>query len=286
MSLNIRTNIASVNAQRNLGLTESKLTGTYERLSSGMRINSASDDAAGLAIAESLKADSKVATVAIRNANDGISIINIADSAVEEMTGVLSRLAELAEQSANGVYSNDQRSALALEFTALTSEVERIAHITQFNGLDLLSGGANVTFQVGFDGSSLSQVNYTGVEVTLQALGLAAPNSSVPIYSILGDTVANSQSASRLALDAVNAAITSITRMRGTLGAAQSRLETTIENMSSARENFQAAESRIRDADIAFEAAELMRLNILEQAGTAVLAQANQQPQLVLQLLG
>ncbi|MGI6525657.1 MAG: flagellin [Bdellovibrionota bacterium] len=286
MSLNIRTNIASVNAQRNLGLTESKLTGTYERLSSGMRINSASDDAAGLAIAESLKADSKVATVAIRNANDGISIINIADSAVEEMTGVLSRLAELAEQSANGVYSNDQRSALALEFAALTSEVERIAHITQFNGLDLLSGGANVTFQVGFDGSSLSQVNYTGVEVTLQALGLAAPNSSVPTYSILADTVANSQSASRLALDAVNAAITSITRMRGTLGAAQSRLETTIENMSSARENFQAAESRIRDADIAFEAAELMRLNILEQAGTAVLAQANQQPQLVLQLLG
>ena len=286
MSLNIRTNVPSVNAQRNLSLSTNALSKVYEKLSSGMRINNAGDDAAGLAIAEGLKADSRVATVGIRNANDGISMINIADSAIAEMTNVLSRLAELAEQSANGVYNNEQRSALALEFNALTSEVERIAYTTQFNGMLMLSGGANVTFQIGFDGSSLSQVGYKGAECTLAALGLAGANSSTPIYSIIGDTIEASQSAACLALDAVNNAINSITRIRGTLGAAESRLETTIENLSSARESFQAAESRIRDVDVAEAAAELMRLNILQQAGTAVLAQANQQPQLAMQLLG
>ena len=286
MSLNIRTNIPSVNAQRNLSLSTNALGKVYEKLSSGMRINSAGDDAAGLSIAEGLKADSRVASVGIRNANDGISMINIADSAIAEMTNVLSRLAELAEQSANGVYNNEQRSALALEFNALTSEVERIAYTTQFNGMLMLSGGANVTFQIGFDGSSISQVGYRGTQCTLAALGLAGANSSTPIYSIIGDTIEASQSAACLALDAVNNAIDSITRIRGTLGAAESRLETTIENLSSARESFQAAESRIRDVDVAEAAAELMRLNILQQAGTAVLAQANQQPQLALQLLG
>ncbi len=286
MALNIRTNVSSVNAQKSIGLTEKRLATAYERLSSGMRINRASDDAAGLAIAESLKADARVASVAIRNASDGISIIAIADGAIGEITNVMSRLAELAEQSANGIFSNEQRSALALEFDALTSEVERIAHTTQFNGLNLLSGGQTVTFQVGFTGTSVSQVSYTGVLATLSALGLAPANSSVPIYSIMGINTDQSQSAARLALDAIQTAITSVTRNRGALGAAESRLETTIANMTTARENFTAAESRIRDADVAYEAAELTRLNILQQAGTAILAQANQQPQLALQLLG
>ena len=286
MAINIRTNIASLNAQRNLSLSTGGLETCYERLSSGLRINNAADDAAGLAIAEALKADAKVATVAIRNANDGISMINITDGAISEMTNILSRLAELAEQSANGVYSNDQRSALALEYTALMSEVERIAYTTEFNGMLLLSEGTNVSFQIGFDGSSLSQVNYTGAQATLAALGLAQANTSIPIYSIMGSTIELSQSAARQALDAVNNAITSITRIRGTLGAAESRLETTISNLQVARENFKEAESRIRDADVAAEAAELARLNILQQAGTAILAQANQQPQLALQLLG
>ena len=286
MTLNIRTNLPSLAAQRNVGLSTERLRTAYERLSSGLRINRAKDDAAGLAIAESLKADARVATVAIRNANDGVSIIAIADGAIGQITNVLSRLAELAEQSANGVFSNGQRSALSLEFAALMSEVERIAFTTEFNGLRMLSGGGNVTFQVGFDGSSLSQVTYSGVEATLAALGLAPANTSIHTYSILGTTDLASISASRAALDAINAAIVSVTRNRGTLGAAESRLALTIENLQVARENFTAAESRIRDVDVAYEAAELTRLTILQQAGTAILAQANQQPQLALQLLG
>lgn len=285
MTLNIKTNVPSTSAQKHLEATSRSLGQTYERLSSGLRINRAKDDAAGLAIAEALKADARVATVAMRNANDGISIIAITDGAIAQITNVLSRLAELAEQSANGVFDTGQRSALQLEFTALMSEVERIALTTEFNGLKLLSGGGSVTFQVGFDGSSLSQISYAGVTATLQALGLASPGTSLHIYS-LNDADNNvAQSASRLALDAVNTAITSITRNRGTLGAADSRLETTIQNLLVARENFTSAESRIRDADVAAEAAELARLNILQQAGTAILAQANQQPQLALQLL-
>ncbi len=217
MALNIRTNVPSLTAQRNLYDATDRLKTSFERLSSGMRINRAKDDAAGLAIAEALKADQRVAQVAIRNANDGISIIAITDGAIAQMTNVLSRLAELASQSANGVYSNAQRSALALEFTALMSEVERIAYTTEFNGMKLLSGGGQVTFQVGFDGSSLSQVTYTGVVATLASMGLAPADSSAHMYSIIGNTDIESQSASRLALDAINSAILSITRNRGTL---------------------------------------------------------------------
>jgi len=286
MAINIRTNIPSLIAQRNLDSSSARLNTSYERLSSGLRINRARDDAAGLAIAESLKADSAVATVGIRNANDGISIISIADQAIGQIGSTLTRLAELAEQSANGVFANSQRSALQNEFVALQSEVERIAFTTKFNGLNLLSGGGEVVFQVGFDGTSLSQVKYSGVQVTLAALGLAALNSSAPQYSIIGSSELEAQSASRLALDAIQSAITSVTRNRGQLGAAESRLEVTISNLQVARENFKAAESRIRDVDVASEAAELTRLNILQQAGAAILAQANQQPQLALQLLG
>jgi len=285
MSINIRTNVPSLIAQRNLGASTSRLNTAYERLSSGMRINRARDDAAGLAIAESLKADSRIASVGIRNASDGISIISIADQAIGQIGNVLTRLAELAEQSANGVYGNDQRSALQNEFSALTSEIERIAYTTEFNGLRLLSSPEQVVFQVGFDGSSLSQVSYTGVQATLQALGLATVGTSNMIYSISGATDIASQSASRIALDAIQHAISSVTRNRGALGAAEARLEVTIQNLQVARENFQAAESRIRDVDVASEAAELTRLNILQQAGAAVLAQANAQPQLALSLL-
>lgn len=285
MSLNIRTNISSVAAQRNLGQTTEGLKTSYERLSSGLRINRAKDDAAGLAIAETLKADARVASVGIRNANDGISIVAITDGAIAQITNVLSRLAELAQQSANGVYGNTQRSALQLEFSALMSEVERIAYTTEFNGLKLLSGGGSVTFQVGFDGSSLSMVAYSGVQATLAAIGLAQPGTSIHTYSITGVTDLESQSSARLALDAIRAAVTSVTRNRGTLGAAESRLSTSIENLQTARLNFKNAESVIRDVDVAEESAELTRLTILQQAGTAILAQANQQPQLALQLL-
>jgi flagellin len=286
MSINIRTNIESLNAQRRLGDTSDRLRTAYARLSSGLRITRASDDAAGLAIAESLRADSQIATVSIRNANDGISIIGITDGAMDQMSTVLTRMAELANQSANGVYSVDQRSALQLEFSALGSEIQRIAQTTQFNGLALLSGGGSVTLQVGFDGTSLSQITYSGVDATLRTLNLSGvANPGTLSFSINASTVINAQDAARSALDAVKGAISSITRQRGTLGSAEARLNVSITNLQVARENYNAAESRIRDVDVASEAAELTRLNILQQAASAVLAQANQQPQLALQLL-
>ena len=151
MAITIGSNIASLKAQRTLGVSTDALTRTYEKLSSGQRINKASDDAAGLAIADSLRADQRISTVAIRNANDGISTIAIADGALGQIGNVLSRLAELAEQSANGVYSTTQRSALQNEFTALGSEIERIAVTTVFNGVRLLSGAASIILQVGFN---------------------------------------------------------------------------------------------------------------------------------------
>lgn len=286
MGITLGTNISSLQGQRRLSLSTDALSRTFERLSSGQRINRAADDAAGLAIADSLRADQRVANVAIRNANDGISTIAIADSALGEIGGVLSRLAELAEQSANGVYSNNQRSALQNEFLSLASEIERIAVTTVFNGVNLLSGGGTTTLQVGFNSASTSQISFTGVEGTLQALGLAGVGSSAITYSISAATGEGAQSAARLALDAVNNAISSLAIQRGNLGASEARLSVAIKNLSVSRENFAAAESRIRDVDVAEESAELTRLNILQQAGAAVLAQANQQPQLALQLLG
>lgn len=286
MAVTIGSNIASLQAQRRLSIASERLGATYERLSSGQRINRASDDAAGLAIADALRANQRVASVAIRNANDGISTIAIADSALGEIGNVLSRLAELAEQSANGVFSTTQRSALQNEFTALSSEIERIAVTTEFNGVRLLSGNSTLVLQVGFNSGSTSQISYTGVQGTLAALGLATANSSSLSFSISGSSIADGQSASRLTLDAVNSAISSLASTRGVLGAAESRLRVAINNLSVARENFAAAESRIRDVDVASEAAELTRLGILQQAGAAILAQANQQPGLALSLLG
>jgi flagellin len=285
MGITLGSNIASLQAQRRLGNASDSLSAVYERLSSGQRINKASDDAAGLAIADSLRARQRVASVAIRNANDGISVIAIADSALGEIGNVLSRLAELSEQSANGVFSSTQRSALSNEFVALGSEIERIAATTQFNGVTLLSGTGSTVLQVGFDSGSTSQISYTGVQGTLAALGLAGANSSALTYSINDSTLIAGQSASRLALDAVQNAISSLAATRGVLGATESRLRVTIANLAVARENFAAAESRIRDVDVASEGAELARLGILQQAGAAILAQANQQPALALQLL-
>jgi flagellin len=262
------------------------LGAVYERLSSGQRINKASDDAAGLAIADSLRATQRVASVAIRNANDGISGVAIADGALAEVSNVLGRLAELSEQSANGVFSTVQRSALQNEFTALGSEIERIATTTTFNGVRLLSGSQAIVYQVGFDSASTSQISVANVQGTLQSLGLAASGASALSYSLNGITIAEGQSASRFALDAVNAAISSLAATRGNLGAAEARLRVAINNLTVSRENFAAAESRIRDADVAADAAELTRLGILQQAGAAVLAQANQQPGIALSLLG
>jgi len=285
MSITLGSNVTSLQAQRRLSIASDSLAKTYERLSSGQRINRASDDAAGLAIADSLKADQRIASVAIRNANDGISTIAIADSALSEIGNVLSRLAELAEQSANGVFSTQQRSALSGEFVALASEIERISTVTKFNGVALLSGAQTITLQVGFNSQSTAQISFAGVQGTLQSLGLSGAGSSALSYSIQAGTTDLAQSASRVALDAIQGAIGSLAQSRGTLGSVESRLQVTINTLAVSRENFAAAESRIRDVDVAAEAAELTRLNILQQAGASVLAQANQQPALALSLL-
>ncbi|HMP48605.1 MAG TPA: flagellin [Oligoflexia bacterium] len=284
MALTINTNIAALNAQRRLGASTSELRQTFERLSSGLRIIRARDDASGLAIADTLRADQRVASVAIRNANDGISLISIADGALNEIGNVLQRMAELSEQSANGTLSSTQRSALEQEFRALGSEISRISETTSFNGLQLLSGSASISLQVGFDSSNNSQIQFSGVNGTLESLGLAKTGEKALSFSL--NAAVGGQQAALSALDAVKTAIGSLTANRGTLGAAESRLNVAINNLQVARENFASAESQIRDVDVAEEAARLTRLNILQQAGAAVLAQANQQPSLALALLG
>lgn len=286
MGLGLKTNLASLDAQRNLKYSTGRVNQTFERLSSGLRINRSSDDAAGLGIAENLRGDARVATVAIRNANDGISLIGVADGAIGQISNILNRLLELAQQAANGSNGNEQRSALQNEFTALTSEIDRIAFTTKFDGFHILSSGDSIAFQVGFDGSSISEISFSGIRATLADLGLAQPGSSVPIYSLLAQTAIESQSAAGVAIDALRGAIFALNRNRGILGAAESRLEATIRKLQVARENFQNTGSVIMDADVAEEAAELARLTTLQQAGTALLAQANLQPRLVLSLLG
>ncbi len=284
MAISIGSNITSLQAQRRLDQTGGKLSQAYNKLSSGYRINRGADDSAGLAIAESLKAQSRIAGQAIRNTNDGISTIAIADGALGEVSSILSRLAELASQAANGTLSTSQRSVVSNEFVALSSEIERIAQVTEFNGIKLLSGTGSVTIQVGTGSTAASQIGYQNQLATLQGIGLGTTGGAL-VYSINGTTNDNAATAARLALDAVYAAIYSVGASRGVLGGIESRLSTAIANLGVARENLVAAESRIRDVDVAEEAANLTRLNILQQAGTAVLAQANQLPSLALQLL-
>lgn len=285
MGLAIASNIASLNSQRYLSSNTAKLGKVFERLSSGLRINSPSDDPAGLSLADSLRAQTTLASVAIRNANDGLSITAIADAALEEVGTILERMAELATQSSNGVYDNTQRSALASEFIALGSEIERIAATTQFNNISLLSNSSSITLQVGITGGANSQITINNVTSTLNALGLAGSGSSALSYSLTGTSTAFAQTASQNALNAINSAISSLSAIRGTIGAAESRLTSAVDYITMARENYAAAESRIRDADVAQEVAELVRLQTIQQSNIAVLAQANLQPQLVLKLL-
>jgi flagellin len=285
MGVGLRTNLVSLDAQRFLKQTTGRLNQTYERLSSGQRVNRSSDDAAGLGIAEGLRGDTRVAAVSIRNANDGISMISIADGALGQISNILNRLLELAQQSANAVFSGLQRSAIQDEFSALTSEIERIAYTTEFNGFRLLSGGDSILFQIGFDGGSNSSLGFSGVQATLAQLGLAASGSSIPAYSVIAGTDLESQEAARSALAAIKSAVSGLNRSRGSLGAAQSRLEMTIRNLQVARENFQSTQSAILDANVAEESAEMQRLTIQQQAGTALLAQANLIPSMVMKLL-
>jgi flagellin len=275
MALFVNTNLSSLNVQRHLEETGSNLATSLERLSSGLRINNAYDDAAGLAIADKLGRDVRVSDQAIRNANDGLSALAIGEKALGQVTSSLTRLSELASQSASGTVTDTQRSAIQAEFTALLSEIGRISNVTTFNGVQLLSAGTTVTLQVGLDGTTNSQINFTSVDGTVSG-----------ILSVSQTTIAaSSQSSAQSALGLLTSAIANVAQSRGTLGAAESRLLTAIAQLRVASEAFSAAEARIRDTDVAAETANLTRANILQQAGVAVLAQANQQPQLALQLL-
>jgi flagellin len=275
MALYVNTNLFSINAQRNLEETSGGLKTSLARLSSGLRINDAVDDAAGLAIADKLQRDVRVASQAIRNANDGISALAIGEKALGKVTDTLVRLSELASQAATGTITNTQRSAIQQEFGQLLSEISRISNTTTFNGVNLLSSGTTVSVQVGLDGTTNSRIDFTTVDGSLS--GIFSGQTA-----IAADTASNAQSA----LGILTSAIATVTEKRGVLGAYQSRLLTAIANLRVARENFSAAESRIRDADVAAETANLTRAQILQQAGVAILAQANQQPTLALNLLG
>jgi flagellin len=273
MALSIVTNVAALKAQNSLAASTDRLNKSLARLSSGLRINEAQDDPAGLAVADKLRADVRVAGQAIRNANDGVSAINIADKALEQIGNSLARLAELAEQSATGTLNDTQRTSLQSEFAALVSEIDRIAATTTFNGAQLLSSAAAINFQVGLDNSANSRITLNQITATSSALGLSSQQVN---------TAANALTA----LGKVSTAISSTATNRGQLGATQSRLQIAISNLRTLRENFSAAESRIRDVDVAEETTNLASATILQQAGAAILAQANQQPALALSLLG
>jgi flagellin len=285
MAISLGINQGALRVNRELSKTANALSDSYARLSSGKRINRSGEDAVGLAIADSLSNSNRLMQVALRNANDGISAVAVADNALSEIQNILQRQSELAQQAANGFYTSSQRSVIQSEFNDLGSEIERIATATTFNGVALLSGGAAVVLQVGTDTTDLSQLTINGVQGTLQQIGLAAAGSSAMIYSLSGSTATESQSAARSALTGVSNAISSVSQRRGSLGVMETRLQSTISNLSVARENLSAAEGRIRDLDVAEEAANLTRLSILQQVGAAVSAQANQSPRIALSLL-
>ena len=284
MAVRIFNNIPSLNAQRILGINNNRLAQSVERISSGIRINRGSDDAAGLAISEGLRSDIRALRQAVRNANDGVSLINVTEGALNEQSGILIRLRELASQAATGTVGSTERATIQLEFTALRNELDRISQTTEFNGQKLIEGSlastatstSHILIQVGLDSTSHSRINLN-TEVDLGAMtstGLSIHELSV-----------TSADAALTALEQVNTSIGTLTAGRGKIGAVQNRLIRTISTISIAVENLSAAESAIRDADIAEEVALLTRNQILVQAATAMVGQANLIPQSVLQLL-
>lgn len=281
MSLYVNTNVSALNAQRQLFDVSNKLSTSFERLSSGFRINSASDDAAGLQISDRMTSQIQGLNQAVRNANDAISLTQTAEGALSEVTTSLQRIRQLAVQSQNGINSSADRVALQKEVSALRTEISRISTTTQFAGVNILSGDFSAKFLVGANAGQTISVNLSS-----PALARAGVNGfSATGLGILADNVLTEQGASRL-LTAVDSAISAVGGLRADLGALQNRFQSTIRNLSNISENVSAARSRIKDADFATETAELSRNQILQQASTTILAQANQRPQAALSLLG
>ncbi len=278
--LSIVTNVQSLNAQRNLSSTTNALSGNFQKLSSGLRINRAGDDAAGLAISESLQAQVRSLGQAERNAGDGISMLQTAEGAMNEVSGILGRMRELAVQASTDTIDNTQRGFLDQEFQALEAEIDRIASVTEFNGTTLLNGTATgINFQVGINASSNDRISIDFADVRSTALGGSGSGATISAQ------VLTSQSGAQSAIAVLDSAISDVVSARSTIGATENRLQVTTSNLASARENLAAANSRIRDVDVAEETAALTRNNILQQAGVSVLAQANQAPSLALSLL-
>ena len=273
MSLVIQTNVASLEAQRNLYKSQSALQSTFNKLSSGYRINTAKDDAAGLAISESLKSQVKTLTVNERNAGDAISMAQTAEGALGELSNIVLRMRELATQGANGALQSTDRDFIQTEFTNLQSEMKRIMTSTKFNGKQLITSASTAEqFQIGITNSSADRI-----AISFGGLNLATLTGSA--------TVSGSAGHARTALDTIDTALFRVSQARARFGAMMNRFETTISNIQSVRLNLSSANSRIRDVDVAEEAATQSRNQVLTQAGTSVLSQANQTPQAAMSLL-
>jgi len=273
MALVVNTNVSSLAAQRNLSINQAQLGRSVERLSSGLRITRAADDAAGLGVSETLRAQIRSINQANRNAGDGISLTQVADGAAATVGSLLSRMRELATQSASGTLGSTERSYLDQEFVALRSEIDRIATTTEYNGQPLLSGSNN-TFQgfIGFKSGSGNSLNVALADLDVAAVGLTGASVSTA-------------AAAQTMLSNIDSAISAVATARANYGSIQSRFEVAIQNLTVTAENFTAAESRIRDADIAQETSVFTKNQILTQSGIAILAQANSLPQQALALL-
>ncbi|MGY3885384.1 flagellin [Aeromonas aquatica] len=294
MAMFINTNTSSLNAQRNLMNSSKSLDTSYTRLASGLRINSAKDDAAGLQISNRLTSQINGLDQGNRNANDGISLAQTAEGAMDEVTGMLQRMRTLAQQSANGSNSDKDREALQKEVDQLGSEINRISKDTTFAGTKLLDGNYSGNFQVGADanqtiGFSLSQAggfSISGIAAAVSAAGGAPVGSVFTSGSTVGGISISTQTNAQNVLASVDAMLEVVDGKRAELGAVQNRLDSTIRNQANISENVSAARSRIRDADFATETANMTKQNILQQAASSILAQANQRPQSALSLLG
>ena len=280
MPVIVNTNVNSLFAQRKLGKSQAGVTKSLERLTTGMRINSAADDAAGLAISTKFESKIRGMEQAQRNANDGISLLQTAEGAMNQMSDILIRMRELSVQSANGTISDTERGFLNTELSALTSELARISDNTEFNGKKLLNGSASagITFQVGINNNAADKITVSITDIGVDKLGSGG-------NFISGASVSTTAKA-QTALTTIDAALNKLSTVRSSIGASQNRLNVTIDNLGSSIENLSASNSRIRDVDVARESANLTKNQILVQAGVSVLSQANSSPQVALSLLG
>ncbi|MEN3795147.1 flagellin N-terminal helical domain-containing protein [Aeromonas caviae] len=308
MSLYINTNVSSLNAQRNMMNSTKSLDTSYTRLASGLRINSAKDDAAGLQISNRLTSQINGLDQGNRNANDGISVAQTAEGAMDEITSMLQRMRTLAQQSANGSNNKDDREALQAEYKQLSTEINRVANDTTFGGQKLLAGGYSGTFQVGADAGQTisfkmtSSFTLTGISemtkgnATISAATVASAgdawvvtvttgSASQVTWSDIDDISGSTGSSAQIAMANLDFMIQAVDSKRAELGAVQNRFDSTIRNQSNVSENVSAARSRIRDADFATETANMTKQNILQQAASSILSQANQRPQSALSLL-